>query len=479
LAQGSENTVVGSSARSSMRDYARARARDARQHSCTRQSSKPRGRWTDKFAGRALAWLLLEDAKRPSARLALPPAVYMHIATFLRFQAPLKDQIYAVGGRNRHLEDSSGYLNEVEMFDWFRGEWRDLPSISMKRVGAAVVCVDGCLYAAGGYCARISQPVASVEKYDPEREQWTTVAPMLGARYGHAMAAVDGKIYVMGGDAGGADRMLSSCEVYDPRENVWSEIARMPCKLAGGRVEVHGNKILYVGGCAEASLSDVVWAYDVETDVWEPFARMSVGRSAFALGRMELGGESQALVVAGGFLDEEAQGVASVSVELVGLPRSERAESSDDESPSASRSPASSTYSSPGGSPQSGTNAGQGFSPAFRARAVPPLPEQRSGCRAVTVKRSRVWSGADEDLRLPSCKEDAFDDGDCLVLLGGEEVQVEQDTATPSMYDSAWIFDSRTWRWVASDVVPPMRTGRTALGVCIAPGYPRSYGFYD
>jgi len=95
------------------------------------------------------------------------------------------------------------------------------------------------------------------------------------------------------------------------------------------------------------------------------------------------------------------------------------------------------------------------------------------------VKRSRVWSGADEDLRLPSCKEDAFDDGDCLVLLGGEEVQVEQDTATPSMYDSAWIFDSRTWRWVASDVVPPMRTGRTALGVCIAPGYPRSYGFYD
>merc|ERR1719262_1704760 len=186
----------------------------------------------------------------------------------------------------------------------------------MKRVGAAVVCVDGGLYAAGGDCARISQPVASVEKYDPEREQWTTVAPMLGARYGHAMAAVDGKIYVMGGDAGGADRMLSSCEVY-------------------------GNKILYVGGCAEASLSDVVFAYDVETDVWEPFARMSVGRSAFALGRMELGGESQALVVAGGFLDEEAQGVASVSVELVGLPRSERAESSDDESPSASRSPAS------------------------------------------------------------------------------------------------------------------------------------------
>merc|ERR1719258_785391 len=49
----------------------------------------------------------------------------------------------------------------------------------------------------------------------------------------------------------------------------------MPCKLAGGRVEVHGHKILYVGGCAEASLSDVVWAYDVEADVWESFARMS------------------------------------------------------------------------------------------------------------------------------------------------------------------------------------------------------------
>jgi len=440
-----------------MRDHGRARARDARPHPCTRQLPKACGRWTDKFAGRALAWILLEDSKRPSARPALPPAVYVHIATFLRFQAPLKDQIYAVGGRNRHLEDSSGYLNEVEMFDWFRCEWRSLPSISVKRVGAAVVCVGGCLYAAGGYCARISQPVASVEKFDPEKEQWTTVAPMLGARYGHAMAAVDGKIYVMGGDAGGADRMLSSCEVYDPRKNVWSEIARMPCKLAGGRVEVHGNKILYVGGCAEASLSDVVWAYDVDADVWEPFARMSVGRSAFALGRMELGGESQALVVAGGFLDDEA-GVANVSAELVGLP-GPRSESDDESSPRSPSSPAT--------------------SPSLCALTVPPLPEQRSGCRAVTVKRSRVWSGSDDDLSPTCCKEDDEDDAECLVLLGGEEVQVEQDSAAPSMYDTAWIFDSRAWRWVASDVVPPMRTGRTALGVCIAPGYPRSYGFYD
>jgi hypothetical protein len=287
---------------------------------------------------------------------------------------------------------------------------------------------------------------------------------MFGARYGHAMAAVDGKIFVMGGDAGGTDRMLSSCEVYDHQTNVWSEIAPMPCKLAGGRVEVHGNKILYVGGCAEASLSDVVWAYDVELDVWEPFARMSVGRSAFALGRMELGGESQALVVAGGFLDDHAQGVDRVSAEIVGLPpserHSERSESSDDES--SPRSPSS-----------------PAMSPSLRALTVPPLPEQRSGCRAVTVKRSRVWSGTDEELSPPNWGLDDVDDEDCLVLLGGEEVQVEQDTATPSMYDTAWIFDSRAWRWISSDVVPPMRTGRTALGVCVAPGYPRSYGFYD
>jgi len=187
---------------------------------------------------------------------------------------------------------------------------------------------------------------------------------------------------------------------------------------------------------------------------------MSVGRSAFALGRMELGGES--LVVAGGFLDEgvQGQGVAHVSSELVGLPRSERCESSDDES--MPRSPGSAAA-----------------SPSLRALTVPPLPEQRSGCRAVTVKRSRVWSGSsDDDLSPASSKEDNID-AECLVLLGGEEVQVEHDTAAPSMYDTAWIFDSRAWRWVASNVVPPMRTGRTALGVCIAPGYPRSYGFYD
>jgi hypothetical protein len=380
--------------------------------------------------------------------MALPPAVYNLIATFLRFSAPEKDQIYAVGGRKRHLDDISGYLDEVEMFDWFRFEWRALAPISVKRVGGAVVCVDGCLYVAGGYCSRISQPVSSVEKYDPETEEWATVAPMLGARYGHAMATLDGKIYVMGGDAGGNDRMLSSCEMYDPKTDVWSEIARLPVKLAGGRVQVYGKNILYVGGCAEASLSDVVWSYSTEKDIWEPYARMSVGRSAFALGRLE-NGEAPALVVAGGFLDEDVAGGrdAAFSAELVSLDTTSSA-----------------------GSPRSDEGT---------PRTLPPLPEQRSGCGAVTVKRDRVMNGSPRSTVSPDPVAFDFDmKGDeCLVLLGGEEMSQEKD-ATTGMFNTAWIFDSRAWSWVASEVLPPMLTGRTALGICIAPGYPRSYGFY-
>ena len=53
----------------------------------------------------------------------------------------------------------------------------------------------------------------------------------------------------------------------------WSEIAKLPTKLAGGRVEVDRGRILYVGGCAELSLSDVVWSYDTDRDVWEPYTR--------------------------------------------------------------------------------------------------------------------------------------------------------------------------------------------------------------
>jgi len=418
-----------------------------------------RDRWTDPHAGRALAWLILDDSKGGSpARPALPPGVYAAISSFLRFEHPVEEQIYVVGGRKRHLEDSSGYLDEVEMFDWFRHEWRNVPPISTKRVGAAAVCVDGCLYVAGGYCSRISQPVASVERYCAETEAWSTVAPMLGARYGHAMAAVDGRIYVMGGDAGGTDRMLATCEVYDPRTNAWSEIAKLPTKLAGGRVEVDRGRILYVGGCAELSLSDVVWSYDTDRDVWEPYTRMSVGRSAFALGRVEVEGDP-ALVVAGGFLDEQDLGAGaendgldySHSAELVCLTRP-RAPSEDDSSDDSSAT-----------------------SPLSMHR-VPALPEQRSGCRAVTVKRDKVWSAA-------SAKGERGLSNDVLVLLGGEEMRADkesgEDVRAPAMFSTSWIFDARAWQWVEGEVLPPMRTGRTALGVCVAPGYPRSYGFYD
>ena len=47
------------------------------------------------------------------ARPALPPGVYAAISSFLRFEHPVEEQIYVVGGRKRHLEDSSGYLDEV------------------------------------------------------------------------------------------------------------------------------------------------------------------------------------------------------------------------------------------------------------------------------------------------------------------------------------------------------------------------------
>jgi len=66
------------------------------------------------------------------------------------------------------------------------------------------------------------------------------------------------------------------------------------------------------------------------------------------------------------------------------------------------------------------------------------------------------------------------------VLLGGEEIVLDQapDAGSPAVFASTWLFDAHQWKWVAKDLLPPMRTGRTALGVCVAPGYPRGFRYF-
>merc|ERR1719454_903394 len=85
-------------------------------------------------------------------RAPLPPALYSeHVAPFLRFESPLPNMLYAIGGRNRR----KGPVDTVEMFETWHGRWVQCPPMPRRRAGSAAASLpDGRLLVIGGYDER-------------------------------------------------------------------------------------------------------------------------------------------------------------------------------------------------------------------------------------------------------------------------------------------------------------------------------------
>lgn len=70
----------------------------------------------------------------------------------------------------------------------FQDEWSYVHPMKVSRSGAAVVAVDGCVYAMGGLQPRVAPffraqfTVSSVECYDPASGIWSECPPLLESR---------------------------------------------------------------------------------------------------------------------------------------------------------------------------------------------------------------------------------------------------------------------------------------------------------
>ncbi|CAE8612261.1 unnamed protein product [Polarella glacialis] len=133
-----------------------------------------RADWSDPGAAEALLWLAIDDLKgNPKRPVSLPSSVYTNvIASFLRFDAPLPNQLYVLGGRNQQ----DGPLDSVEMFDSWHGCWVTCPPMSVKRAGCgAAELPDRRLLCVGGYDGEgiVRGLLASCEIFDPVTQQWS------------------------------------------------------------------------------------------------------------------------------------------------------------------------------------------------------------------------------------------------------------------------------------------------------------------
>jgi N-acetylneuraminic acid mutarotase len=437
-----------------------------------------RNRWVAPHSIRSLSNLVSAIRGNDGHCRHLPEEIITRfMPQFLHFDRPIPGMIYVFGGRASKVLEPEHYLNTAECYDSFRQEWIQLPPMTSKRVGASsIVGQDGRIYIIGGYAKHPDKPLASGECFDPKLGEWKPIADLSQGRFGHSIAACGKYLYVIGGDS--RRNLVSGIERYDTECDEWKTVGLLPRPVAGGRTLERNGKLYLIGGDVGSQplcFTNIIRVFDPASSSWEVLDQtLTHGRSATACTWLAEG--STEIAVIGGYAAENDAFFELKSSEIIQTD-------------------------------PKGTNYAKG-------RSIPPLPEARAGCRAVTIGHkiyviggetpettnaeqqsvstnrsiasvvqttsprplanvreillqalqqrlgSPIREQADQDLnlRLPPATR-----------LQGAPVQTERKA-----HPVVAVFDTIRWTWETD--TPVMTTARTAASVCVGSGYPTSYG---
>ncbi len=439
----------------------------------------PRNRWVDHSSARGLTQLILANRMRDGITQELPEEIMSScIPEFLHFDRPVSGMIYVLGGRASKVLEPEHYLSTAECFDCFRQEWIQLPTMMSKRVGASsIVAENGRVYIIGGYAKHPDKPLASGECFDPILGEWKPIADLSQGRFGHSIASCGKFLYVIGGDS--RRNLVSGVERYDTDKDEWTTVGLIPRAVAGGRTLERNGKLYLIGGdigSQPLSFTNTIRVYDPASNTWEVLAEtLTQGRSATACTWLAEG--STEIAVIGGYAAENDSFFELKTSEIIQT------------------------------NPQ-GTNIARG-------RTIPPLPEARAGCRAVTIgNKIYVIGGETPEVSSGEISQGFSNQRDMasspsnrplanvrevllhalqqrLVSTGmrdhatNQEIQlrlapVSRLQATPSQAERkahpvVAVFDTEKWEWEKD--TPIMTTARTAASVCVGSGFPTSFGW--
>ena len=469
-------------------------------------SQKSMNRWVDHSSARGLVWLVIMNSRNSSVspfpdgdETALnqhrtvsftapyiPAEIFLqNVPRYLHFDAPVSGMIYIFGGRASKVLEPEYYLDTAECFDTFRNEWIQLPPMSTRRVGAASVAAsNGLIYIIGGYSKHPDKPLATGECFNPRTGEWRAIAPMSKSRFGHTAQEFGKFIFVVGGDS--RRNLVTEIERYDIENDSWTTISMLPRPVAGGRILARDNKLYLVGGDVGSqplAFTDVIRVYDPIQNLWTVLEqKLSMGRSACAVAWC--GDGSSEIAVIGGYAADNDAFFELDSTEII--------ETCADRRPT-------------------------------QKRSIPPLPEARAGCRAVTIGTKIYVIGGEspvsDDARSnnrPQSIEDSIISGllssstassgrslshmrDILLQALQQRIPGSNIERNPNNQDNSSdfrtqqvrippapqtdrrphptvaIFDTLKWRWETD--TPVMGTARTAASVCVGPGYSASFGW--
>lgn len=121
---------------------------------------------------------------------------------------------------------------------------------------------------------------------------WAYVSPMPTPRMFLAAAESGGKIYAVGGMLPNY-YVTNVVEAYDPQTDTWSTMSPMPTSRSQMGIAVADGKIYVIGGYAQGYLSNRLEVYDPQTDTWS--VRSSMPSSRDFLGAAAVAGKIYAI----------------------------------------------------------------------------------------------------------------------------------------------------------------------------------------
>ncbi len=238
-------------------------------------ASRRTSKWTWRYSPSEDTWNRLADApfRREYVR---------SIAT--------DDAVYLLGGGCQYKGEEPSYRvhGDCAWLDFSKQPpvWEATGSLNVPRTHMAVGYAGGCLVVAGGNEYDFAQKGYShgtirdtCEVFDPARPDkgWQVRTPMPGPGRGWAASAVANEhLYVFGGLTWGEPNVPVGTRqtlCYDPETDSWEKRTPPPLAMSGWEGALYGGRYaILVGGVERRSgdigWSDLVWAYDVQEDLW-------------------------------------------------------------------------------------------------------------------------------------------------------------------------------------------------------------------
>ncbi|MBN1562053.1 T9SS type A sorting domain-containing protein [candidate division KSB1 bacterium] len=159
---------------------------------------------------------------------------------------------------------------KVEEYDPKLNKWRYVRDMPIGRNGNAACALDSVMYVTGGQTAMGQPGLTSLHRYNPMSNVWNTgAADMPIGQYILDMCVCAAKLY-----AGCGLYHPKDLAQYDPVTNSWIKLENVPSLELTSLCGHDG--ILYAFGSTKDTQS--VYAYNPETDSWQPRTAMPTGR---------------------------------------------------------------------------------------------------------------------------------------------------------------------------------------------------------